>query len=125
MAPAFPTPKEALPGPLDRGGFKIRRGITMKPFDDMTKFSEKAELLKTIAHPVRLCIVQGLMEQGECNVNHMQSCLKIPQSTISQHLAKMRTCGVLKCRRDGVEVYYQVANEVICQVVRALFANNH
>ncbi|TCL71674.1 DNA-binding transcriptional ArsR family regulator [Hydrogenispora ethanolica] len=96
----------------------------MRNLNDMTEYIEKAELLKTVAHPVRLCIVQGLMEQGECNVNHMQSCLHIPQSTISQHLAKMRSGGVLKCRREGVEVYYQVANEVICQVVRALFSKS-
>ncbi len=92
--------------------------------DDMTLLSEKAEILKTIAHPVRLCIVRGLMDKGECNVNHMQSCLGIPQSTLSQHLAKLRVTGVLKCRREGLEVFYQVANPTIQAVVRVLLRDS-
>ncbi|HYE08801.1 MAG TPA: metalloregulator ArsR/SmtB family transcription factor, partial [Patescibacteria group bacterium] len=53
--------------------------------ENLTKYNDKAELLKVLAHPVRLCIVRGLMDK-ECNVSHMQECLELPQSTVSQHL---------------------------------------
>ncbi|HYH01976.1 MAG TPA: metalloregulator ArsR/SmtB family transcription factor [Bacillota bacterium] len=92
----------------------------MERKDDMEQLGSKAELLKTLAHPVRLCIIRGLLDEGECNVNKMQACLDIPQSTLSQHLAKMRSAGVVQGRRQGTEVFYQVINVEAAQVVKAL-----
>jgi DNA-binding transcriptional ArsR family regulator len=85
-------------------------------------FEDKAELLKVLAHPVRLCIVRGLMAEDECNVSHIQSCLEMPQSTISQHLAKLRSAGIIEGRRCGLEVYYRVINEDAKNIVRLLFS---
>lgn len=90
---------------------------------DMKKNSELAELLKAIAHPVRLCIVRGLAENGGCNVSHMQSCLEIPQSTISQHLQKLRAAGIITGVRNGLEVNYRIADRRVAQLVRVLFAD--
>lgn len=89
--------------------------------NDLHLLTEKAELLKAIAHPIRLCIVRGLLEQGECNVNKMQSCLEIPQSTISQHLGKLRDLGLIKGTRHGVEIYYHVVNDDLEKIIQALF----
>ncbi|MDK2880777.1 MAG: hypothetical protein PWQ99_552 [Clostridia bacterium] len=77
--------------------------------------------MKALAHPVRLCIVRGLMAQESCNVSHIQSCLEMPQSTISQHLAKLRSVGIIEGRRCGSEVYYSVVSEDSKKIVRALF----
>ncbi|HBF36622.1 MAG TPA: transcriptional regulator [Firmicutes bacterium] len=93
----------------------------MEQSDDFEILTSKAEILKAIAHPVRLCIVRRLIEQGPCNVNKMQDCLKIPQSTISQHLSKLRDTGIIKGDRQGVEVFYHVVNEDVQKVVNALF----
>jgi len=84
-------------------------------------FEEKAELLKVLAHPVRLCIVRGLMVQGSANVTHIQSCLDMPQSTISQHLARLRAARIIEGRREGIEVYYSVVNEDVRRIVEILF----
>ncbi|MBE6066372.1 MAG: winged helix-turn-helix transcriptional regulator [Clostridium lundense] len=84
-------------------------------------FKEKAELLKALAHPVRLCIVKGLLENGGCNVTHMQNCLNAPQSTISQHLQKLRSLGIIKGERNGLEINYTVANPLVGKLVEALF----
>ena len=53
-------------------------------------YESNAELLKVLAHPVRLCIVKGLIERGPSNVSTMYTGLNMPQSTISQHLAKLK-----------------------------------
>lgn len=82
---------------------------------------ETAEMLKTIAHPVRLCIIKGLLENGECNVSYMQSCLDTPQSTVSQHLQKLRAYGIIEGRREGVEIYYKVTDERTVKVMKVLF----
>jgi len=53
------------------------------------KYEKKAEVLKALAHPIRLCIAKGLVE-GKCNVGNMQDCLGAGQSNVSQHLAKLK-----------------------------------
>jgi ArsR family transcriptional regulator len=88
--------------------------------EDLTKYSEKAELLKVLAHPVRLCIVKGLMGK-ECNVSHMQECLELPQSTVSQHLGILRSRGIIKGTRKGLEVTYTIANEEVKKLIDLLF----
>lgn len=88
---------------------------------EMEDLISKAEILKILAHPVRLCIVKGLAGKKECNVSFMQHCLNMPQSTISQHLAKLRAGGIIKGKRVGVEVYYQLVNPFAERLVNALF----
>jgi ArsR family transcriptional regulator len=88
--------------------------------EDIRKYEGKAEMLKAIAHPVRLCIIKGLMDK-KCNVSHMQECLELPQSTVSQHLGILRTKGILKGERNGLEITYSVINEDVKKVINALF----
>lgn len=90
--------------------------------DVITTYGEAAELLKALAHPVRLCIVNGLLTKKECNVAFMQECLDLPQSTVSQHLQKLRSAGIVEAKRNGLEVYYTIANDRIRQLVRVLVA---
>jgi DNA-binding transcriptional ArsR family regulator len=84
-------------------------------------YQETAEMLKALAHPVRLCIVRGLLEKKQCNVTYMQECLELPQSTVSQHLQKLRSLGIVEAERSGLEVNYQLANERVIKLVRHLF----
>jgi DNA-binding transcriptional ArsR family regulator len=87
---------------------------------EFMKYNEMAELLKALAHPVRLCIINGLFETGECNVTHMQCCLQIPQSTISQHLQKLRVAKIIKGTRNGLEVNYSIADERVHALIKVL-----
>ncbi|EJW18927.1 metalloregulator ArsR/SmtB family transcription factor [Paenibacillus alvei] len=89
--------------------------------NDYERFNDTAELLKALAHPVRLCIVKGLLDKGSCNVSFMQDCLGLPQSTVSQHLQKLRSMGIVTAHRNGLEVNYQVENEKVKQLVKAFF----
>lgn len=89
---------------------------------DFQQYYETAELLKALAHPVRLCIVNGLLDKGLCNVSYMQQCLSLPQSTISQHLAKLRTAGIIEAERAGLEVHYRIKNDRIKKLIQALAA---
>lgn len=89
------------------------------------QYSDTAELLKVLANPVRLCIVKGLLEKGECNVTYMHSCLEAPQSTISQHLQKLKAAGIIKGRRNGLEIYYSVNNEKVADLIHLLFGSDN
>lgn len=88
--------------------------------NDFSKYTEIAEMLKALAHPVRLCIVRGLLEQGECNVTYMQSCLAAPQSTVSQHLQKLKSAGIITGSRNGLEVNYRLCNDQVAQLIRIM-----
>jgi len=84
------------------------------------KYTDMAELLKVLGHPTRLCIVNGLLTGKGCNVSYMQSCLKIPQSTVSQHIAKLKSAKIIAGERNGLEINYKVISEDAIRVINAL-----
>lgn len=88
---------------------------------NFSDYAKTAEFLKVLAHPVRLCIVKGLLEKGECNVSHMQSCLDVPQSTVSQHLQKLRAAGIIVGIRRGLEINYKICDEKVPALITVLF----
>ncbi|UCG47572.1 MAG: winged helix-turn-helix transcriptional regulator [Phycisphaerales bacterium] len=67
------------------------------------------EVLKGLAHPLRLRIVDAL-QKGEMCVGDVASILGERQAVTSQHLNTMRDKGVLASRRDGSRVYYRIRN---------------
>ncbi len=89
--------------------------------NEMVLIREKAALLKALSNPVRLCIVRELMQRGSCNVSSMQNCLQLSQSTVSQHLGRLRDLGIIIGERKGTEVYYSIASEEAANIVRVLF----
>ncbi|PFQ47657.1 transcriptional regulator [Bacillus cereus] len=74
-----------------------------------TILEEDVELLKVMAHPMRLKLISELSKHKTLNVTQMTEILNIPQSTVSQHLSKMRG-KVLKGNRQGLEIYYSIKN---------------
>lgn len=81
---------------------------------------KKADLLKALAHPVRLCIVHNLIQTGGCNVSKMQDCLNMPQSTVSQHLSKLKATGIVEGSRNGTEITYSAISEDAINLVSVL-----
>jgi ArsR family transcriptional regulator len=82
-------------------------------------YVSESELLKALAHPVRLKMVEGLMGR-ECNVSKMVHALKIPQSTVSQHLGVLKNQGILEIRKDGVKTCYRVVDTKVAHIIKIL-----
>lgn len=70
-----------------------------------TQVSLLVDLLKTLAHPVRLRIL-ALLRDGELCVCQITEILGIPTSTASEHLTELRRARLLVERKDGRWVYY-------------------
>lgn len=87
---------------------------------NLDSYNQYAELLKVLGHPARLCIVHGLLRNEGCNVTYMQSCLNIPQSTVSQHLAKLKSAGIIEGHREGLEIKYKVVNPQAIEIVNLI-----
>ncbi len=88
---------------------------------DLSIYEKKAKCLKALSHPVRLCIAKGLLEHGACNVTTMHCGLQMPQSTISQHLTRLKEAGIVTSERKGTEIYYYVASEKMRLFLERLF----
>ena len=91
--------------------------------DSKGLYLEKTELLKALSHPLRLQIVRGLLVGGCRNVRCMEEGTGQSQSAISQHLMRLKAAGVVKCRRSGNEMYYEVSDPRAAAVVAALFGD--
>lgn len=72
----------------------------------------KAEIFKTLSHPTRIRILDALRE-GELTVGELQQSLGLEQSSVSQHLAALRTKDFVRARRDGNCVRYSVSDPAI------------
>lgn len=79
-----------------------------KPFGSVKALTEAAECLKTLAHPVRLRIVQLLLH-GRYTVGELAEDCEIPDNVASEHLRLLQRCGFLNSERDGRKVYYEIA----------------
>ncbi|WP_420149684.1 ArsR/SmtB family transcription factor [Spirosoma sp.] len=71
---------------------------------------QTAEVLKLIAHPLRLRILLTLLEQPALQVSALQEQLKIEQALLSVYLNKMKDRGLLVGRRQGTSIYYTLRN---------------
>ncbi|EOO23424.1 hypothetical protein ICM_05599 [Bacillus cereus BAG1X2-3] len=84
---------------------------------------ENIEMLKTLSHPIRVEIITILMKHNTLNVSELVNKLQIPQSTVSQHLSKMRG-NIVSCDRRGLEVYYHISNPIVPKIIGILLPNN-
>lgn len=84
------------------------------------KIVNVSEILKTIGHPARLCIVCRLMVK-EHNVSQMQNCLNLPQSTISQHLSILKSKGIIEGTRNGTEIIYSLKDDNVRKIINSIF----
>ncbi|PNU21371.1 transcriptional regulator [Geothermobacter hydrogeniphilus] len=81
---------------------------------------EYARFFKALSDPTRLRILL-LLSRGELSVGDLTRSLKLPQSTVSRHLAYLRSAGWVDDRRDGVRVIYQLVKSGIDMQRRLLF----
>ncbi|MGB4588870.1 MAG: metalloregulator ArsR/SmtB family transcription factor [Clostridiaceae bacterium] len=87
---------------------------------NLEQYQRKAEILKALGHPVRLCIVTGLIDTHGCNVTHIQDCIGLPQSTISQHIQKLKSAGIIEGKRTGTEITYVVSDDLTKQIIKLI-----
>lgn len=74
------------------------------------KAPEAAQLLKLLANEKRLMILCRLVAQREMSVSELGDNVKLSQSALSQHLARMREEGLVDTRRQAQTVFYRVAD---------------
>lgn len=81
-----------------------------------TAAQKASDLMKTLGHKDRLMVLCHLTS-GEKSVGELASLLDIPQSPLSQHLARMRKESLVKTRREAQTIYYSIASGDAEQIV--------
>jgi DNA-binding transcriptional ArsR family regulator len=87
---------------------------------DKNVAEQVAEVLKAVAHPVRLQIVE-LLETKEMCVGDIVLALGGKQAITSQQLNMMKDKGVLNCRRNGTKVYYRIENTNVVRLLHCIY----
>jgi DNA-binding transcriptional ArsR family regulator len=85
----------------------------------------KARFFKALAHPIRVRIVERLVER-ELSVQELQIALALDQSSVSQHLAVLRTNQVVVARKERTTVRYALRDPLVgdlLAVARRIFGN--
>ena len=83
-------------------------------------FQMHAEVCKSMANPTRLKII-SLLREGEKSVEDLLEKLKLPKANLSQHLSVLRHRRIVSTRREGLNIYYKVANPKMikaCDILR-------
>ncbi len=73
----------------------------------MINFKLRAQILKAMAHPSRLMMLEALKE-GELCVCDLQKIVGSDISTVSKHLSVMRNAGIVEDRKAGLQVFYRL-----------------
>ena len=76
------------------------------------KFESRARVLKAMAHPTRLYIVDVLSEGERC-VRDLTEMVGADMSTVSRHLSVLRGVGIVRDDKRGAEVYYSLRMECV------------
>lgn len=85
------------------------------------KIGEASRLIDAMANPKRLLVLCYLVA-GDLTVGELGERLGIRQSTLSQHLSKLRAWGIVEGSRDGQSVRYRLVSGPARQVIAALYA---
>lgn len=81
-------------------------------------YQAKADLFRTLGHPVRIRVLE-LLQDGPMAVSHMLVELDLEASSLSQQLAVLRRAGIVTSTRRGSGVVYELAASDVAELMRA------
>lgn len=76
----------------------------------------KADILKALAHPIRIILVDAL-SRGDMCVCDLNTLVNVDQSSISRHLAILKKAGIVSERRDGMRVIHSLETPCILNAI--------
>jgi DNA-binding transcriptional ArsR family regulator len=83
-----------------------------------------AQVLRLLAHPHRLKVVEILDGRGRVPVRRIAEWLGLPPAATSQHLNQMKRIGLLESERHGKEVWYRIADRRCINILKCIRAQH-
>ena len=84
------------------------------------KLQLSAEILRALAHPLRMKILEFVDQNKTINVNKIYNTLKLEQSITSQHLRILRSADIVQTKREGKFIHYSINYAKIAHVLKAI-----
>ncbi len=76
----------------------------------------KSEILKALAHPIRIILVDALRQRDMC-VCDLNTLVDVDQSSVSRHLAQLKRAGIVSERREGMRVMHHLQTPCILDAI--------
>ncbi|NJC25942.1 ArsR/SmtB family transcription factor [Neolewinella antarctica] len=84
---------------------------------DFAVLESTADIMKSLAHPVRLAIIDLLKDNPTLTVSNIQEALNIEQAAASYHLLQMKSKGILRSAKKANMVFYRIENEKALRIL--------
>ena len=84
------------------------------------KLGRASEMLRTVAHPQRLAIMDALGTEGRLCNGELQALLDIEQAILSQHLSLLRDKGLVSCAKEGKYSFWSIKHPEFMKIVADL-----
>ena len=115
--------------PAKSANVAARKSVSAKPLptDDLPmdifaligkseNIEQAAIAMQAMSHPMRIKIL-CLLSSGELSVQDIVDAVGTTQSNISQHLAILKTCGMIAARKDGTKMFYAIEDARILKMI--------
>ncbi|WP_020536192.1 ArsR/SmtB family transcription factor [Lewinella cohaerens] len=89
-------------------------------FIDDEKLEVSSEILRALAHPLRMKILSFIDKHGSVNVNKIYNTLQLEQSITSQHLRILRLANLVDTNRKGKYVVYEIAYDKLGETINSV-----
>lgn len=96
----------------------------LPPRLDAPTLERAAHILKAVAHPTRLAIIDLLSRNGSMHCSQIMEILGVEQTLLSHHMSTMFDRGILSREKDGKFIYYRLADHNVAHVIDCILRND-
>ena len=118
-----PTKAKTTKSAASSAAPSVAKKASQSPAVDAAKMERAAAMLKVLAHPKRMAIVDLLGREEKLTVTRIYTELDMPQAIASQHLITLKDRGVLTSVKSGTKIYYSLLVPHLTEVIRCLEEN--
>ena len=86
----------------------------------IAKCEARAKIIKALAHPTRLMLVDELDEHGERCVCELTELVGSEMSTVSRHLAQLKEAGIVELERRGTMIFYRLRVKCLLKFIECI-----
>lgn len=86
---------------------------------DYDKFKKRADIMKAMAHPARLIVIEALKDGEKC-VCELNELIDLEQSTLSRHLAVLKNSKIIIDTKRGLNVFYQLRCTCVLKYIECI-----
>ena len=87
---------------------------------EINTFVMAAKMLKSVAHPIRMEIINLLVKKKSLSVNEIKESLNLTQSMTSQHLTILKNAGIVQCDKQANVCFYSILNKNVLKLLNCV-----